>query len=105
MVNRERDTPLALADRNRQNDPLALEDMNSAGVRRGAKEAASLESGQELLKNKLKNMEDKYALSQKATADAEDEIERMTKRLAAVDRDLEDAKRKQEQQAETIAKK
>jgi len=105
LVNHERDMPLALGDRNRKNDPLALEDVNSPGVRRRAREAASLESGQEMLKTKIKSMEEKYALSQQAIADAEDEMEQLTKRMASVDRDLEEAKRKQEQQSETILKK
>lgn len=111
MVNHEWDTPLALKDEDRrksvdrQNDVLALEDVNSANVQWHAKKAANLEVVQETLKNKLKSMEDKYALSQKAIADVEAEKEGMTKRLVSVDRHLEEAKRKQEQQSKTISKK
>merc|ERR1711861_67182 len=68
-------------------------------------EAANLEAGQEILKNKLKSIEEKYALSQKAIADAEAEMKDMTKRLASVNRDLEEARKKQEQQSKTILKK
>jgi len=64
-----------------------------------------LEVVQETLKNKLKSMEEKYALSQKAIADVEAEKEGMSKRLASVDRHLEEAKRKQEQQSKTISQK
>jgi len=105
MLNHEREMPLALKDRNRQNDPLALEDVNSPGVQRRAKEAANLEAEQEMLKNKLKNLEEKYALNQNAIADAEAEVEGMTRRLALVNRDLEVVRRKQELHSQTIAKK
>merc|ERR1712007_92015 len=57
------------------------------------------------LKNKLKSVEEKRALSQNAIADAEAETAEMTKRLALLDQDPEEARRKQEQQSKTILKK
>jgi len=103
MVNEERDMPLK--DRNQQNDLLASEDANSPGVQRCAKEAANLEAGQEKLKDKLKSVEEKHALSQKAIADAEAATAETTERLASLDQDAEEARRKQDQQSKAILKK
>lgn len=81
-----------MKDGNRQNYPSALADVNSRGVQQRAKEAVDWEAGQDILKNKLKSIEEKYALSQKAIPDA-------------LNRDLEGGRRKQKQQSKTLSKK
>jgi len=71
---------------------MGLADVNSPGVQQRAKETVDWEAGQDTLKNKLKSIEEKYAVSQKAIPDA-------------LNQDLEGGRRKQKQQSKTISKK
>merc|ERR1712137_215088 len=103
LLGRDRDTPLALEDRNRWTGPLALEDVDSIGVRRRTESKVD-PAQEELLKNKIKTVENKLVLSQKATAEAEAEIESTQNRLNTTIKDFQECRRKNELVLESLAK-
>lgn len=70
LLARNHEIPVAVEDRNRQTDPLTLEDEDSVGVRKRV-EAKPDTAQEEILKNRIKTLEGELALSQKATSEAE----------------------------------